>query len=1117
MYRLTSSYPWAFLARLLALILSIGALTYASLVFLTFPDGDSGLWLPGGLGVAVLLVGGMKYWPGILAGVIAGAAVVDSTSLIMLPTYACYALAPFATAWLFVRLRWQGDPPEQKLLRLRDFIMFGFAAGFGAALTTVAGISVLWLSGVLESAMVALELLQWWMGIFLGMVLIAPLFLVWQTHPFKEMSLSLVAEAFSCVLLAFLCGQAIFLGWFGTSVGAYVHNEWLFIFAVWAAVRLGLPGVTFIVAMIAIQAMFGITHAVAPQDTRLLDVQFIDYWVDMIIFSLVGSSLATSIHKLQRIQEALDHDRTLLRGVMDSIPDLIFYKDRTSTYIGCNKAFERYFGASEADIVGKTDLDFVDAERAEIYRSEDVQVLADGQAHFNEVLTHYPDGRSLLLEKLKTPYQDAKGVVRGIIGISRDITRRTLAERRETLANIVLRHLSARGPLAPALKVIVDSVEQDMPGVRCSILLLDEAEEHLNLGSAPSLPEFYRQAIQGALVRKDSIPCGIAASSGDRFICADVRQHAWEPYRELAAKAAIGACWSEPIKSYSGNVLGVFSMLLPVPAEPVEDDLYLMQLISNLAAIAIERGRMEQSERAYRTLSQTLETLINALPMQVALLDAMGDIVKVNRVWRKFHVDHPAVMQEMSEGYNLLERFPAVLGQSGKPVLVADGVKNVLFGVTAQYVCEILLQRDDRGYWYQLAVVPVMVEGDEKSSALIMLTDITQSRKTQESLYLREQEFRALAENSPDMVLRLNIEGRFLYVNPVVLEVTGATLSTIMGRSIEEVWRNEDVITAWHAAIFTLFNSESTRELVEFELILATEKHFFQASLVPEYGSGRRKVISILTVIRDITNLKQAEGRLIESQERLREMVKSSAMMIERERKYIASELHDELGQLLTVLRMEVAMLKLTYGIHTPALADKADEMMGMLDNCIQGMRKAISRMRPMALDLGLVPAIEWLCDEFTLHYGLPCIVTGLDDLGEHCLDGPCPLRDEACVLDSDGMVHLDEERSIVVFRIVQESLTNIARHAAASRVEVKLTCDGSNFRVTIVDDGRGMDENPVNRGDKKFGVLGMEERAFSLGGTLNVTGIPGRGTTVSLIIPNSAVSAAYPGQVEEE
>jgi PAS domain S-box-containing protein len=131
----------------------------------------------------------------------------------------------------------------------------------------------------------------------------------------------------------------------------------------------------------------------------------------------------------KRIESELTHKSALLRSIIDSIPDLIFYKDTNSTYLGCNKAFEHFAGRTEQEQAGKTDFDFFDQETARFFRQKDCEMLAGGQARSNEEWITYPDGRRVLLDTLKTPFWGPDGTQLGLVGISRDITERKEKER----------------------------------------------------------------------------------------------------------------------------------------------------------------------------------------------------------------------------------------------------------------------------------------------------------------------------------------------------------------------------------------------------------------------------------------------------------------------------------------------------------------------------------------------------------------------------------------------------------------------------------------------------------------------------------------------------------------
>ncbi len=204
----------------------------------------------------------------------------------------------------------------------------------------------------------------------------------------------------------------------------------------------------------------------------------------------------------------------------------------------------------------------------------------------------------------------------------------------------------------------------------------------------------------------------------------------------------------------------------------------------------------------------------------------------------------------------------------------------------------------------------------------------------------------------------------------------------------------------------------------------------------------------------------------------------------ETERTHLAREIHDELGQYLTGLKMDVAfmehMISEANG-ETPraSLLNKVHAMSSLLDSTVKTVRKISSELRPAVLDsLGLLAAIEWLAEEFQKRSGITC----------------------ECYLTATE-VNLDRDRATAVFRIMQESLTNVLRHAQATRVTITFEKEADHYRIEVKDNGRGVQPQELRKRDS-FGVLGMQERAHVFGGAATLTGEPGKGTTLRVKIP---------------
>jgi signal transduction histidine kinase len=239
-----------------------------------------------------------------------------------------------------------------------------------------------------------------------------------------------------------------------------------------------------------------------------------------------------------------------------------------------------------------------------------------------------------------------------------------------------------------------------------------------------------------------------------------------------------------------------------------------------------------------------------------------------------------------------------------------------------------------------------------------------------------------------------------------------------------------------------------------------------------------------MVVLSNLTEKRDTLKKLHDSSQLVRELAARNEATRENERKHIAREVHDELGQVLTALRMDLSLLKLQYGSHIPELPRSVDDMKSLVDRAITGVRNIAMNLRPEALNMGLVPAMEWLRDEFTKHTGIRCVLA-IDEI----------------------RVPMDEPRSMLIYRIVQESLTNISRYAHATTVKITLRVTDSIFCLSVQDNGTGFDVQAVQH-RKTYGLLGMRERALTLGGDLKIESAAGCGTLIYVEAPMASLLA---------
>jgi signal transduction histidine kinase len=232
------------------------------------------------------------------------------------------------------------------------------------------------------------------------------------------------------------------------------------------------------------------------------------------------------------------------------------------------------------------------------------------------------------------------------------------------------------------------------------------------------------------------------------------------------------------------------------------------------------------------------------------------------------------------------------------------------------------------------------------------------------------------------------------------------------------------------------------------------------------------------SLVSEIADRQRREDEFRRSTEQLRELSARLQSVREEERTRISRAIHDELGQTLTGLKMDVAWLQGHLEPQQPALLAKTQAMSKLIDTTIQTVRRISTELRPGILDLGLVATIEWQLQEFQTRTGVESkLITALEETA------------------------LDDASSTAVFRILQEILTNVARHAQATQVEVILEERAGFLRLQVRDNGRGITKSEI-RSPKSIGLLGMQERARLQAGEVRFQGTAGKGTIVTVQLP---------------
>ena len=377
---------------------------------------------------------------------------------------------------------------------------------------------------------------------------------------------------------------------------------------------------------------------------------------------------------------------------------------------------------------------------------------------------------------------------------------------------------------------------------------------------------------------------------------------------------------------------------------------------------------------------------------------------------------------------------------------------------------------------YNIRFAPEYADNQQLVGVIAIGRDYSQQRQLELALIRREREFRTLVENSPDEFVRYDNQCRRIYVNYAFLVNKKCRADEILGKTPQESWFIDypDAESFSHS-LQEVITTGNMKAIQAEQHSLSGKNQILAMYLVPEFAADG-KVHSVLAIGRDISELKAVERDLQVSRAKLRALSAQREETREQERKHIAREMHDELGQCLTALRMAIGRLRLEFGGNNPELCQQVKELLSTLDNTIQWVRNVATALRPAALDLGIIYALEWLANDFQQRTLISCHFN--------------------TTLQSD--LNLNNQDATAIFRIVQESLTNVAKHAQAKQVIISLQQLDQEYLLIIQDDGIGFETEARNKGNC-LGLIGIEERVLLLGGEINIETSVNQGVKLSV------------------
>lgn len=508
----------------------------------------------------------------------------------------------------------------------------------------------------------------------------------------------------------------------------------------------------------------------------------------------------------------------------------------------------------------------------------------------------------------------------------------------------------------------------------------------------------------------------------------------------------------------------------------------VVTLLSVMVGIAVlvlyqkasrEIFRRRTAEQALRQSESRYRSLYHHTPAMLHSIDTEGRLLSVSDYW----VAVMGYLQEEVIGKPLTEfltpESQIYAKQEIFPQFFSSGFCNEVpyqFVKKDGQVIDVLLSgiadRDADGRIQRSLAVSIDVTERKRAEEALRIAKEELSLYTKElekQVAKRTSEITSILKYTPAVVYMKDNRGKYLLVNSRYEELFRVKNEDVRGKT------DTDLLPADVAEQFRENDERVLREgcslHVEERIPQSDGVHTYLSVKFPIYAESG-KIRGVCGIATDITAVKKAH-------EQLRRLSGSIMANQEKERGAIARELHDELGQVLTALRMDAVWLQERLKKENIKGSDRAAAMCSLIDTTIEDVRSLAIRLRPGVLDdLGLVDALEWYTGEFERRAELPCIFS------------------------HDTIPVIDETLATAAYRIAQEALTNVARHADATRVEVHLTMDTGQLVLTVEDDGSGFKDRGLSESEE-LGMAGMRERAALVGGSLAVDSNPGKGTRV--------------------
>ena len=767
-------------------------------------------------------------------------------------------------------------------------------------------------------------------------------------------------------------------------------------------------------------------------------------------------AIMRDIGERKRAEEALRASEERYRSLYDETPTMYFTLATDGTVCSVNRFGAEQLGYQVEELVGHSVLGLFHEADKEAVAASLSECLATPET------TRYWEFRKLRKDGSMIWVREAARVGRSateeavVLVTCEDVTKRRTDEQLLAAEKRILEMIATDVPLQEVLTLMCHSFEELSNRAHYSILLLDPDGLHLCHGAAPSLPEAYNHAIDGVAIGPTAGSCGTAAFMRRQVIVSDIaRDPLWADYRDFALGHGLRACWATPVIASDGTVMGTFAVYYGEPQQPTDHDLWLIERATQLACIAIERKRADESLRQNRVL---LQSFVEHTPAAVAMLDRNLKYVAVSKRWyQDYRLSDCDII-----GLHHYDVFPEIRKMEHWQAIH----RRCLAGEVMRNDEDMLCREDGKEDWLRWEVRP-WVDESGSVGGIIMFTEVITERKRAESK-LRLTQF--TIDHAAEAVYWINRQAQILDVNEAASLMLDYSKEELCAMTLHDL--NPD----FQADTWPEFLAESKRHgpMVAEAVHLAKNGRLIPVEVSINYLSYEGMEYHC-AFVRDITERKCVENELRQRERDLR------AALEERVR--ISQDLHDGILQSLFAVGLAIEAGKLT-------LSPTARKTSGSpLDQAIDQLNLVMCEIRHFIAGLG---------SDLLQGKDLPAALKQmLASLTEHQAT-----RVRLAVEDRAAKA-LSTEQSLHLIRVIQEAVSNCIKHAHAQEARVSLKMLKQGVRLSVRDNGRGFNQDAAKK--TGHGLANMAARAEKLGGRFTVLSKVNKGTRIVLDLPNEA------------